>query len=42
MTMKELEERVKENDIIFLPIGSTEAHGPFAPLGEDTLRCKHS
>ncbi|MEM2698205.1 MAG: creatininase family protein [Ignisphaera sp.] len=37
MTMKELEERVKENDIIFLPIGSTEAHGPFAPLGEDTL-----
>jgi len=37
MTMKELEERVKENDIIFLPVGSTEAHGPFAPLGEDTI-----
>ncbi|MEB3860015.1 MAG: creatininase family protein [Desulfurococcales archaeon] len=37
MTMKELEERVKENDIVFLPISSTEAHGPFAPLGEDTL-----
>ena len=37
MTMKELEERVKENDIVFLPIASTEAHGPFAPLGEDTL-----
>ncbi|MCE4613861.1 MAG: creatininase family protein [Desulfurococcales archaeon] len=37
MTMKELDERVKENDIVFLPIASTEAHGPFAPLGEDTL-----
>ena len=37
MTMKELKERVKENDIIILPVGSTEAHGPFAPLGEDTI-----
>jgi len=37
MTMKELEERVKENDIAILPVGSTEAHGPFAPLGEDTI-----
>jgi len=37
MTMKEVEERVKENDIVFLPVGSTEAHGPFAPLGEDTI-----
>lgn len=37
MTMKEIEERVKENDVIFLPVGSTEAHGPFAPVGEDTI-----
>lgn len=37
MTMKELEERVRENDIVFLPVASTEAHGPFAPLGEDLL-----
>ncbi len=37
MTMKEIEERVAENDIVFLPVGSTEAHGPFAPVGEDTL-----
>ncbi len=37
MTMRDVEERVKENDIVFLPIGSTEAHGPFAPLGEDTI-----
>mgnify|MGYP000501120098 CR=1 FL=1 len=37
MSMKEVEERVRENDIVFLPVGSTEAHGPFAPLGEDTI-----
>ncbi|HIP56724.1 MAG TPA: creatininase family protein [Ignisphaera aggregans] len=37
MTMKEIEERVKENDIVILPVGSTEAHGPFAPVGEDTI-----
>ena len=37
MTLKELEERVKENDIVFLPVASTEAHGPFAPLGEDLV-----
>jgi len=37
MTTKEVEERVKENDIVFLPVGSTEAHGPFAPVGEDTI-----
>ncbi len=37
MTSKELEERVKENDIVFLPVASTEAHGPFAPLGEDAI-----
>ena len=36
MNMKELEERVKENDIVFLPVASTEAHGPAQPLGEDT------
>ena len=37
MTTREIEERIKENDIIFLPVGSTEAHGPFAPVGEDTI-----
>ena len=35
MTGKELEERVKKNDIVFLPAATTENHGPFAPLGED-------
>lgn len=37
MTGKELDEKVKENDIVFLPVATTEAHGPFAPLGEDIL-----
>jgi len=37
MTMKEIEERLKENDIIIIPLGATENHGPHAPLGEDVF-----
>jgi creatinine amidohydrolase/Fe(II)-dependent formamide hydrolase-like protein len=37
MTMSDVEERLKKNDLIIIPIGSTEAHGPHAPLGEDTF-----
>jgi len=37
MTGKQVEERLKRNDIIIIPIGSTEAHGPHAPYGEDTF-----
>jgi len=37
MTGKEVEERLKKNDLIILPIGSTEAHGPHACSGEDTF-----
>lgn len=37
MTGKEVEERQKKNDLIILPIGSTEAHGPHACSGEDTF-----
>lgn len=37
MSMKQIEQRLKENDIIIIPIGSTEAHGPHACLGEDTF-----
>lgn len=37
MTYKEYEERLKKDDIIILPIGSTENHGPAGPLGEDTF-----
>lgn len=37
MTGKEVEDRLKENDVIILPIGSTEAHGQHACSGEDTF-----
>lgn len=36
MTTKEVEERLKTNDVILIPVGSTENHGPSAPYGEDT------
>lgn len=35
MTWREIEERLKKNDILIVPLGATEAHGPHAPLGED-------
>ncbi len=37
MTWKEIEERLKKNDLIIVPVGSTEAHGPHACIGEDTF-----
>lgn len=37
MTGKQVHERLKKDDIILIPIGSTETHGPHAPYGEDTL-----
>jgi creatinine amidohydrolase len=37
MTGKEVDERLKKSDLIILPIGSTEAHGPHACSGEDTF-----
>ncbi len=37
MTGKEVEQRLKKSDLIILPIGSTEAHGPHANSGEDTF-----
>lgn len=37
MTWKQVEERLVKNDIIIIPIGATEAHGPHACLGEDTF-----
>ena len=30
-------ERLKKNDVILIPVGSTENHGPSAPFGEDTF-----
>ena len=37
MTMKEINERLDENDLIIVPLGSTENHGPCACIGEDTF-----
>ncbi len=37
MTSREVEERLKVNDVLLLPIGSTENHGANAPYGEDTF-----
>lgn len=37
MTQKEIHERRKKNDVIIIPIGSTETHGPGEPIGEDTF-----
>jgi 3-dehydro-scyllo-inosose hydrolase len=37
MTQKEMEERRRKNDVIIIPIGATETHGPGEPLGEDTF-----
>lgn len=37
MTGKEIAERLNTNDLIILPIGSTEAHGAHACSGEDTF-----
>jgi len=37
MTTKEVEERLKKCDLLLLPIGSTENHGPHACYGEDTF-----
>ena len=41
MTGKEIEERLKKNDLIIIPVGSTENHGPHACLGEDTFQFRH-
>ncbi|HED23892.1 MAG TPA: creatininase family protein [Firmicutes bacterium] len=37
MTGKQVSERLKENDILLIPVGSTENHGAAAPYGEDTF-----
>ncbi len=37
MNTKELKERLEENDLIIIPVGSTECHGAHSPFGEDTF-----
>ncbi|MDO4546563.1 MAG: 3-dehydro-scyllo-inosose hydrolase [Clostridia bacterium] len=36
MTNLEVKQRLEKNDVILIPVGSTENHGPSAPYGEDT------
>src|SRR3990172_5774515 len=35
MTGREIDERLKKNDLIIIPVGASENHGPHAPNGED-------
>lgn len=37
MSYRDAEEYFKESDLVLLPIGSIEQHGPANPLGTDTL-----
>ncbi len=37
MTKKDVEERLEKNDLIIIPVGSTENHGAAGPFGEDTF-----
>ena len=37
MTKFDAEERLKKDDVILIPIGSTENHGKAGPYGEDTF-----
>ncbi len=37
MTKKDVEEKLNENDVIIIPVGSTENHGNAGPIGEDTF-----
>ena len=37
MTKKGVEVKLKKNDIILIPVGSTENHGNAGPIGEDTF-----
>ena len=37
MNKLDVEERLKENDVIIIPVGSTENHGAAGPIGEDTF-----
>jgi creatinine amidohydrolase len=37
MNGHEIQERLKKNDLIIIPVGSSENHGPNACSGEDTF-----
>jgi creatinine amidohydrolase len=37
MNMTEITERLEKNNVLIVPIGSTETHGPGEAMGEDTF-----
>ena len=37
MTKLDVAERLKKDDVIIIPVGSTENHGAAGPIGEDTF-----
>ncbi len=37
MTRLDAEERLKKDDVLIIPVGSTENHGAAGPIGEDTF-----
>lgn len=37
MTWEEVQERMNETDIVVVPVGSTEQHGPHLPVNNDTF-----
>jgi len=40
MTWEEVQEALQETDMVVLPIGSTEQHGPHLPLGNDAIQVR--
>jgi len=38
MTWKEVSEALKHTDLVIVPVGSTEEHGPHLPLATDTIQ----
>ena len=38
MTWEEVQEALEKTDIVLLPIGSVEQHGPHLPLGSDSMQ----
>lgn len=42
MTGPEVEERLKQSDVLLLPFGATEAHGAHLPLGTDSYEAREN
>jgi creatinine amidohydrolase len=40
LNLRSFAERVKEDPIVFLPVGATEEHGSHLPLGSDTIQAR--